>query len=167
MKKIPAAFLIAAVIGVGVAIYTAYEYITGQFSSACTISSSISCAGVAASGHTSLFGIPFWSTGLVWFPLLLVLGLITSKFGARAVNSEILLPILMIGNAFTIYLWYLELAVIHIICPFCVSLYIVNYFLTGIVFVELFKYGPDLGETTTTVEPEKESSMPAGSLSAT
>lgn len=55
---------------------------------------------------------------------------------------------------------------IHIICPFCVSLYIVNYFLTGIVFVDLFKSGPDLGETTR-VEPEKESSMPSGSLSPT
>jgi uncharacterized membrane protein len=167
MKKLPAAFLIAAAIGVGIAVYTAYEYITGQFSSACTISSSISCAGVAASGHTSLFGIPFWSTGLVWFPLLLVLGLVTSKFGARAVNSEILLPILMIGNSFTIYLWYLELAVIHIICPFCVSLYIVNYFLTGVVFVELFKSGSDLGETTAAVEQEEGSGMSAGSLGPT
>jgi uncharacterized membrane protein len=167
MKILSAAYLIAAAIGVGVAIYTAYEYITGKFSAVCSINSSFSCAGVAASGHTSLFGIPFWSTGLVWFPLVLVLGLVTSKFGARPVNTEILLPILMIGNVFTIYLWYLELVVIHIVCPFCVSLYVVNYFLTGIVFVELFKSGPDLGETTTSAEPAKETGLRVASLSPT
>jgi uncharacterized membrane protein len=166
LNKLSATYLILAASGVGLAIYTAYEYVTGDFSRFCTINQDFSCGGVAASGHTSLFGIPFWSTGLVWFPLLLVLGLVTSRSGSRAVNSEILLPILMIGNAFTIYLWYLELAVIHIICPFCVSLYIINYFLTGVVLVELFRSSPDIGETTT-VEPEKESSMSAGSLSST
>lgn len=45
----------------------------------------------------------------------------------------------MLGNVFTGYLWYLELAVIHIICPLCVSLYVVNYSLTIIVVIPLFR----------------------------
>jgi uncharacterized membrane protein len=77
--------------------------------------------------------------GLAWFPAVFTIGLLTSRLGKKPVNSEILLPVLMVGNIFTVYLWYLELAVIHIICPLCVSLYIVNYALTLIVFVPLLK----------------------------
>ena len=143
MEKLSAAYLITAAAGIGIAIYTAYEYISGVFSNVCTLSQSISCAGVAQSGHTSLFGVQFYQTGLVYFPLVLAIGLVTSKFGKRPVNSEILLPILMVGNVFTIYLSYLELIVIHIICPLCVSLYAVNYILTGIVLVPILKMGPD------------------------
>ena len=36
----------------------------------------------------------------------------------------------MIGNIFTIYLWYLELGVIHLICPTCSVLVIINYALS-------------------------------------
>ena len=144
MEKLSAAYLITSAAGIGLAYYTAYEYITGDIiRSVCTISQTISCAGVAASGYTSLFGIPFWEAGVVWFPLAFAIGLFTSKFGKQPVNSELLLPLLMVGNVFTIYLWYLELAVIHIICPFCVSLYAVNYILTGIVLVPIVRAGPD------------------------
>jgi uncharacterized membrane protein len=47
--------------------------------------------------------------------------------------ESVLMLFLMIGNLFTVYLWYLELGVIHLICPVCVSLYVVNYALTGVV----------------------------------
>jgi len=49
----------------------------------------------------------------------------------------------MVGNVFTVYLWYLELAVIHIICPLCVSLYAVNYALTLIVLLQFLRE-PDI-----------------------
>lgn len=143
MEKLSAAYLITSAAGIGLAYYTAYEYITANFSPICTINQQFSCGGVAASGHTSLFGIPFWAAGVVWFPLAFAIGLVTSKFGKQPVNGELLLPLLMVGNIFTIYLWYLELAVIHIICPFCVSLYIVNYILTGIGLVPIVRPGPD------------------------
>lgn len=147
MEKLSAAYLITSAAGIGLAYYTAYEYITGGIShSVCTISQTVSCAGVAASGYTSLFGIPFWAAGVVWFPLAFAIGMVTSKRGKQPVNSELLLPLLMVGNIFTIYLWYLELAVIHIICPFCVGLYVVNYILTGIVLVPIIKPVPDEGE---------------------
>lgn len=130
-------FIALAAIGVVDAIYTTYEYTASSFNS-CNINSYLSCSGVAASGHTSIFGIPFYVTGLVWFPLLFVLGFVTSHGANESINATFLLPVLMIGNIFTIYLWYLELAVIGIICPSCVSLYVINYALTGIAAAELF-----------------------------
>jgi uncharacterized membrane protein len=60
---------------------------------------------------------------------MLIIGLLAFRYNLEV----ILLMFLMVGNIFTIYLWYLELAVIDAVCPVCLSLYIVNYALTGIV----------------------------------
>ncbi|MHB1867533.1 MAG: hypothetical protein ACYCPP_01140, partial [Nitrososphaerales archaeon] len=57
-------------------------------------------------------------------------------------SKLLLIPILFIGNMFTIYLWYLDLAVIwpavHAICPVCVSLYIINYLMTIVVGASVY-----------------------------
>ena len=132
MERLTKTYFLTAAVGVAVAIYVANEYLTANFQG-CYINQQFSCEGVFQSGHTSLFGIPFYVTGLVWFPLMIAVGLFTTKLGREPLNAEILLPILMVGNVFTGYLWYLELAVIGIICPLCVSLYVVNYALTGLV----------------------------------
>jgi uncharacterized membrane protein len=143
LERLSAAYLVVAAAGIGLAIYVTNEYLTQKFNS-CNINQFLSCGGVYQSGHTSLFGIPFYLMGLVWFPVLFGVGLWTSRLGKKPVNSEILLPVLMVGNIFTGYLWYLELAVIHIICPLCVSLYVVNYALTIIVIAFLLK--PDTSD---------------------
>lgn len=149
MEKLTAAYLVIAAAGIGLAIYVAIDYLTQNFTT-CNINQVFNCGGVYQSGHTSLFGIPFYVMGLAWFPAIFAIGLLTSGFGKRQVSSEILLPILMVGNVFTTYLWYLELAVIHIICPLCVSLYVVNYSLTIIVLIPLFR------ESTGPEEPSQE-----------
>lgn len=132
MERLAKAYYLTAALGVAIAIYVANDYLTATFQG-CYINQQFSCEGVFQSGHTSVFGIPFYVTGLVWFPLLIVVGLLTTRLGRESLNGEILLPLLMVGNVFTTYLWYLELAVIGIICPLCVSLYIVNYALTVMV----------------------------------
>jgi uncharacterized membrane protein len=142
LEKLSAAYLVVAAAGIGLAISVTIDYLTQNFNS-CNINQVFNCGGVYQSGHTSLFGIPFYVMGLAWFPAVFAIGLLTSLFGKRPVNSEILLPILMVGNIFTAYLWYLELAVIHIICPLCVSLYAVNYALTLIVLLQFLRE-PDI-----------------------
>ena len=127
------AYLILAGIGIAVAIYHSYDELTQNFNS-CNLSSTVSCEGVFESGYTSIFGVPFYVLGLMWFPLALMLGFFAVKkvYTTTRLNAMILLPFLMIGNLFTLYLWYLELGVIGIICPVCVSLYIINYALTAL-----------------------------------
>lgn len=122
--------------GIFDAILTALEY-TSRGIAKCDITSYINCIAIEQSGHTSIAGIPFWVTGLIWFPLMLVLGLFLTKWGKWRLRGDILLPILMVGNLFTIYLWYLEIGVIGAICPYCVSLYLVNYALTGLVVYDI------------------------------
>lgn len=132
MEKLSEAYLLLSAAGIGLAAYLVQDYLSASFQS-CYINQQFNCQGVYQSGYTSIFGIPFFVLGLLWFPLLFVLGLVTSKIGKEPVNSEIILPLLMVGNIFTLYLWYLELEVIRIICPLCVSLYAVNYILTALV----------------------------------
>lgn len=132
MDRLTKAYFLTAAIGIAIAIYVANEYLSANFAG-CYINQQFSCEGVFLSGHTSLFGIPFYVTGLIWFPLMGAIGLYSSKLGREPLNAEVLLPVLMVGNVFTGYLWYLELAVIGIICPLCVSLYVVNYALTALV----------------------------------
>jgi len=117
-----------ALLGILDAIYHAYSELTQVFTG-CNLTVHISCGSVFQFGYTTISGVPFWIFGVVWFPLMLILGLILWNR-----SKLLLIPILFIGNMFTIYLWYLDLAVIwpavHAICPVCVSLYIINYLMT-------------------------------------
>ena len=129
MDNLTKSYLTLSMIGIVVAIYHSYGELTEIFTS-CNISSTISCGGVFESGFTSLFGIPFYMLGLIWFPVSLLLGLWLSSEGKTQLRADFLVPLLMVGNAFTVYLWYLELGVIGIICPVCVSMYVINYAMT-------------------------------------
>ncbi len=133
--------MIIALVGIFVALYHAYDELTAYNApgtGACNISQKVSCSGVFESHLTSIFGVPFYVLGLFWFPLILVLGGFFSAWGRKGlVNGNLLLLILMVGNIFTLYLWYLEIGVIGIICPVCVSLYIINYVLTGLTVPQI------------------------------
>jgi uncharacterized membrane protein len=129
-------FIIVALGGVGVAIYQNWEYATLNFTS-CSLNSAFSCSTVAAwaKSHFLAIGstsIPYSTilpvSGLIWF----ILSIVVAILAFRSYSEVILVPFLMIGDIFTIYLWYLELDVIHSICPVCLSLYLVSYALTGI-----------------------------------
>ena len=142
MDRLSKAFIALAVVGLAIAIYHGYDEITaftGPGSNACGVFTDVnpflSCASVFASGYATLppntNGLPLYVLGLVWFPLLIALGLWFVRKGG-ALDGEVLVPLLMVGNIFTLYLWYLELGVIHALCPICVGMYVVNYALTAV-----------------------------------
>ncbi|MDG6929236.1 MAG: vitamin K epoxide reductase family protein [Nitrososphaerota archaeon] len=123
-------FVALALAGLAIASYIVYEQATGSFTS-CTISATISCQGVFASGRTSIFGVPFAYLGLGWFVLVLGAGLLSTRWVTGPIRDPAsLFYFLMIGNAFTVYLWYVQLALIGVVCPLCASSYAVNYALT-------------------------------------
>jgi uncharacterized membrane protein len=137
MDKLAKSFVILAAIGIPIAIYHGYDEVT-NFSAPgttiCNINNFWSCGNVFHSGYTTFpphDGLSLFVYGLVWFPLMLGLGLwFTRQKGG--INGAVMVPILMVGNVFTLYLWYLELGVIHALCPVCVSLYVLNYLMTAI-----------------------------------
>ena len=119
------AFFLLAVVGGAEAFYHAWQenaFTTNWFS-------------VSFSGYASLMGIPYWAFGLVWFPLVLILVLWSTRMG-RADLSPNWLVLLTVGNLFTGYLWYLDFVVINAVTPTYVGLYLTNYALTGAVVMQ-------------------------------
>ncbi len=128
MNRHRIAILALSVAGLIVAIIHALQenlYIPPNF---CNINSKISCGGLFNSGYTAIQGVPFWLLGLIWFVMLIPVGFLLSD------RWKILIPVLMVGNLFTIYLWNIEINIVGIICPVCVSLYAVNYAITGVAY---------------------------------
>ena len=141
MDRLAKAFIGLTTAAIPVAIYHAYDEITNYsspISKACDLNNFISCTNVFNSGYTKFLGVSLYVYGLVWFPLMLALGYwFIRKNGARW--GEIMFPVLTVGDLFTLYLWYLEIDKIHAICPVCVSLYAINYVMTVLAIVEVYK----------------------------
>ncbi|MDG6990944.1 MAG: vitamin K epoxide reductase family protein [Nitrososphaerota archaeon] len=142
MDRLSKAFLALAAVGVVIALYHGYDEITaytGPGSNACSaftnVNPFLSCTTVFASGYATLppnsNGLPLYVLGLVWFPLMLAVGAWSAKTRG-SLNGDVMVPLLMVGNIFTLYLWYLELGVIHALCPICVGMYFVNYAMTAL-----------------------------------
>lgn len=93
---------------------------------------------VAFSPYASVYGIPYWVFGVVWFPFVLVVALWATDLGRRALPME-MLTVLTIGNVFTGYLWFLDLVLIKAYTWMYVALYSANYALTAMVVAENWK----------------------------
>ena len=138
MDRLSKAFVVLAAVGIAVALYHGYDEITSYSAPgtrACSINSVVSCVTVFNSGYTRFppgpYGVDLFVYGLVWFPLMSALGVRFAK-KTGTLNGEVLVPVLMVGNVFTLYLWYLEIGVIHAYCPVCISMYILNYVMTAL-----------------------------------
>jgi len=116
------AFIVVSAVGIVAALY--HASLEGAFTT--------NFAAVSYAPFASFFGVPYWVFGVVWFPLVLVLGLWTSTLGTVALRKDLLI-LLTIGNVFTGYLWYLDLVVIRAFTALYVALYAINYVLTGLV----------------------------------
>lgn len=89
---------------------------------------------VSYSTFGSFLGVPYWLFGVVWFPFVFLVGLWATRLARRNLIDELLI-LLTIGNAFTGYLWYLDIVVVRALDPLYIALYATNYVLTGLVIV--------------------------------
>jgi uncharacterized membrane protein len=130
-NKLYYSFLAVAIIGIGTAIYHAYDEIVSystNVSRSCSINAHISCQAVFA--FAKPFGVPLYVFGIVWFPLVFVVALLMRPH----INRSYMILLLTIGNLFTVYLWYFDIFVVYpatqAVCPVCLSMYFMNYILT-------------------------------------
>lgn len=115
-------FIAVAVLGIIGAIYHAWN--EGAFTT--------NYAAVSFAPYASLFGVPYWVFGIVWFPLVFVVGLWTTHLGGKPLSGEMLV-LLTVGNLFTGYLWYLDFVVIRAFTVVYAALYATNYVMTALV----------------------------------
>jgi len=118
-RTIRSVIYLAAGLGLIFAIFTYLETVQASLQSLCTVNSYVSCAAVANSGRTTLFGISDPFVGIGGFVLiLLVAGIAESR------RKELLWPYLLLllttaGVAVAIYFAYEEFVEIHALCPVC------------------------------------------------
>ncbi len=124
MKAAPV-FVFLSAVGVAEAFY--HAWLEGAFTT--------NWLSISFAPYASFFGVPYWVFGVVWFPLVFVLGLWYTRLGRTSLGSK-LLTLLTIGNIFTGYLWFVDLLVIHSFNASYVGLYATNYALTGLVVAE-------------------------------
>jgi uncharacterized membrane protein len=119
--------LLLVMCGVGLlfSIYAGIEVVDPGAQSVCSVSSTVSCAAVASSGHTNLGPIPDWLIGLAGFVVLLAFAILYFQTRDRA-YLQVLIALSSLALLISAYLAYVEVGVIHAICPVCVGAYLSN-----------------------------------------
>ena len=81
------------------------------------------CEFVQASRYAAVFGVPVALIGVAGYAALLVVGLVGLRpaFAASRRVSVLLAALASVGFAFTLYLTYVEVFVLHAICRWCVA----------------------------------------------
>ena len=96
------------------------------------------CDVVNASKYSEIFGIPIAIFGALSYIAILGVILFWDRWNLIAnMASYLFFGITLVGVLYSAYLTYLELAVIHAICPFCVVSAVVMLILFFISIVEL------------------------------
>ncbi len=80
------------------------------------------CSVVNNSKYAEVYGIPVAVIGVVGYLTILVSLLLRSRSQFFDANGTMLVfGLALVGFLFTVYLIYVELALIHALCPFCVT----------------------------------------------
>ncbi len=117
---------LSAGIGLVLSVFAAIEIFNSSAQAICSFNPFISCSKVDNSGRTTTLGIADWIWGVAGFAGTLVLVAVGERTENRRVDWALLLWI-TIGVALSIYLAYVELAVIGALCIVCFGTYIVNF----------------------------------------
>jgi len=80
------------------------------------------CSIVNASGYSSIHGIPVATVGILGYLSILVLFYLEGKPGFFQTNGTMIqFAITLTGFLFTVWLVYVEVALIKAYCPFCIT----------------------------------------------
>jgi uncharacterized membrane protein len=111
--------MITAIVGVGISIYMTIFKLTSN-ESMCLGNGG--CSVVNASKYSEIYGIPLGIVGLLGYGAIVVALLLEDRLSFFEENGVMLeFGMGLVGVLYSIYLTYLELYVIHAICPFCVA----------------------------------------------
>jgi uncharacterized membrane protein len=118
---------LAAGVGLIVSIFAALEFYEASLQSLCSINAFFSCSTVDRSGQTSTLGVPDYLWGIGGFVVvLLVAGMAESRPRDRR-WPILLLSLTSLGTAFSLYFFWVQLAVIGAFCVVCTSAYVFEW----------------------------------------
>jgi len=119
LSRIEIALIALAIIGLLVSVYMTIYKITSN-DSMCI--GSKDCSVVNASRYSEIYGIPVAVIGLLGYAAILAVLLLERNPGFFKQNGTMLLfGLSLTGFLFTLYLIFLEIALIKAYCPFCIT----------------------------------------------
>lgn len=118
-KRLQQITIALAIIGLLVSIYMTIYKLT---SNEAMCIGSTGCSEVNASRYSEINGIPVAVLGVVGYAAILALLFLEQRPGFFQQNGTMLFfGVSLVGFLFTIYLIYLEIALIKAYCPFCLA----------------------------------------------
>ncbi len=125
--KLRRASILLAVLGLLDSIYLGWVKFTGAYALCGPIGN---CESVNSSQYSEIFGIPIALLGAGAYAIMIVLLLLENRGQIWAeFSSMIVFGMSLIGVLYSIYLTYIEVAVLKAICPYCVISAIILVFL--------------------------------------
>ena len=119
LSKVTISLVTLAIIGLLVSIYMTIYKITSN-DSMCI--GSKDCSVVNASRYSEIYGIPVAVLGVVGYAAILAILLLERNPGFFNQNGTMLLfGLSLTGFLFTLYLIFIEVALIKAYCPFCIA----------------------------------------------
>jgi uncharacterized membrane protein len=80
------------------------------------------CSVVNNSIYSEVYGIPVSVIGIVGYAALVAMILLQDRAAALRDNGVLFIfGLALVGFLFTVYLIYVEIALIHALCPFCIT----------------------------------------------
>ena len=104
---------VLAIFGLMLGSYLMYEQITMPAWTPCTINATVNCDAVIKGEVSKTLGIPTPIYGLVGYAMILLGTIIKSK--------KLVLSMAAFGLVFCMYIAYVELFMLHVICPVCIG----------------------------------------------
>ena len=118
-KRLQQITIVLAIIGLFVSIYMTIYKVTSN--EAMCIGSS-GCSEVNASRYSEINGIPVAVLGVIGYSVILAILFLEQRLAFfRDNGSMIFFGVSLMGFLFTLYLIYLEIALIKAYCPFCLT----------------------------------------------
>lgn len=132
---------VLAGIGVAVSAYLSWVEIT-QAQVFC--GGSNQCETVANSPYAKIYGVPIAILGLGAYLVIIALLVLENRGRYWVQNSPLVVfGMTLVGTLYSAYLTYLEFAVIHAVCPYCIVSAIAMTLLFVISMVRLFRQIPE------------------------
>jgi uncharacterized membrane protein len=123
-RSIRSVIYLGAGLGLILSLFATAEAFDAALSGLCSVNSYVSCGAVLSSGLTTLLGVPDYAWGIGGFVAILVVAALAERNRRDARWAYALLAVTTAGVAVALTLLYVELALIHAICPVCATAYL-------------------------------------------
>lgn len=107
------ALISLSILGILLATYLFYNFLTKPFVESCYINATINCDAVTKGSLSSLFGIPVSLIGLIGYIVILLASIFRKKLLVLGMSA--------FGMAFCLFITYQEIFILKVICPVCLA----------------------------------------------